>query len=63
MTMTSNRARLAPTDRELLTGERTLSARTFMAQRPRNQNVVEHELDRALAQSMDASDPLSITQP
>lgn len=67
MTMTGNPhhdpALTAPTDREMLTGERPLLARSADRARPRDGRAVSRELDRELEQSMDASDPPAVLQP
>lgn len=53
----------APTDQELLTGERSIRARKAAPAKAPQSKAVDRELDRELAQSMDASDPPSVTQP
>jgi hypothetical protein len=52
-----------PTDQELLTGKRSVTARRATVIKQRDGDAIDRELDRELAQSMDASDPPSITQP
>ncbi len=67
MTMTGNPYHdpplAPPTDRELLVGERSPLARKGDKTRPHGGKAVSRELDRELEQSMDASDPPSVTQP
>lgn len=51
-----------PADRALLAGEASIRDRKARPRPPHSEGA-DRELDRELAQSMDASDPPSLTQP